>query len=54
MVDIPKSKLKEIADKIRDTINNIEIMVADEKIDEDTAEEIKDQLKEISELLGTA
>ncbi|MEM2932869.1 MAG: hypothetical protein QW622_01500 [Candidatus Pacearchaeota archaeon] len=44
--------IREAENKIRDIINNIEIMVVDEKIDPEAADELKDQLKELAGLLG--
>jgi hypothetical protein len=46
---VEKEKLAEIEDKIRDLINQVEIFVIDEKIDEETAEEINAKLREIAE-----
>jgi len=54
MVEIPEHKLREIEDKIRDLINQIEILVVDEKIDEEAAEELTSGLKELANMLGTA
>jgi len=46
---VEKEKLVEIEDKIRDLINQVEIFVIDEKMDEETAEEINSRLREIAE-----
>jgi len=49
---VEKERLVEIEDKIRDLINQVEIFVIDEKIDEETAEEINSRLREIAEKIA--
>ncbi|MEM1577707.1 MAG: hypothetical protein QXQ30_02785 [Candidatus Pacearchaeota archaeon] len=52
MVEVSEERLSEIEDKIRDLINDIEILNIDEKIDDETAKELIEKLKEIANDIG--
>ncbi|MEM1535266.1 MAG: hypothetical protein QXG39_09705 [Candidatus Aenigmatarchaeota archaeon] len=47
-----KKELQKIEDKIRDIINNIEVLVDDEKLDQESASDLIAQLKELAMLVG--
>lgn len=52
MVEVSEEKLREIEEKIRDLINDIEILNIDEKIDDETANELIEKIKEIANMIG--
>lgn len=51
MVEVSEKQIAEVCDKIRDIINDLEVKVIDEKLDEETAKEIREELTKIVELM---
>jgi len=59
MAEIPDEKVKEIADKIRDVINDVAVANEEEveggtkKVEDETASQLKEKLQNIAQLLAS-